>query len=234
MTLLDDATQIAKRVNALRIGAAFLRFATDTLRFSSSPHTKAHDLWSNRLATNHMTHETTHAGKKVHAPPAETVNNLAVEIRILNSIVTKLTMRDFEQRINETLPGISLLQFGVLRLLSREQLTLSELSAKMMLTPSTLVPAVDKLERESLVVRGKDPHDRRRTPLQLTDQARAALIRIPPAHPHDALVQAIHHLGEPKALHLHKLLRELLQHLMPERDIYEEIIRNHPDHCGKN
>jgi DNA-binding MarR family transcriptional regulator len=180
-----------------------------------------------------MTHETTHAGKKPHAP-ADAINTLAVEIRILNSIVTKLTMRDMEQRINETLPGVSMLQFGLLRMLSREAMTLSEMSAKMMLTPSTLVPAVDKLEREELVVRGKDPNDRRRTPLQLTDKARAALVIIPPAHPHDAIVQAAHQLGETKTAQLHKLLRELLQHLMPDRDLYEEIIRNHPDHCAKN
>lgn len=181
-----------------------------------------------------MAQETTHAGKTKNAPAVETVNNLAVEIRVINSIITKLTMRDFEQRVAETLPGVSLLQFGVLRLLAREQMTLSDLSAKMMLTPSTLVPAVDKLERQNLVVRGKDPNDRRRTPLELTDEARAALALIPPAHPHDAIVQAITLLGEPKALQLHKLLREVLHNLMPERDLYDEIIRNHPDHCGKH
>jgi DNA-binding MarR family transcriptional regulator len=181
-----------------------------------------------------MTHETTHAGRPKTAPPADTVNRLAVEIRILNSLVTKLTMRDLEQRVADALPGISLLQFGVLRLLSREQMTLSELSTMMMLTPSTLVPAVDKLERQNLVVRGKDPNDRRRTPLQLTDEARKALDSIPPAHPDDAIVQAINQLGEHKAAQLHKLLRELLHNLMPERDLYEEIIRNHPDHCGRH
>jgi len=181
-----------------------------------------------------MTHEPTYAGKTRTTPSADIVNDLAVEIRILNSLVTKLTMRDLEQRVGEELPGISLLQFGVLRLLSREQMTLSELSAKMMLTPSTLVPAVDKLERQNLVVRGKDPNDRRRTPLQLTDQARAALITIPPAHPHDAIVQAISQLGETKATQLHKLLREVLHNLMPDRDLYSEIIRNHPDHCGRH
>ncbi len=181
-----------------------------------------------------MTQETSPPGKTQRAQQTVKTSDLAVEIRILNSIVTKLTMRDLELRVVETLPGISLLQFGVLRLLSREQLTLSELSAKMMLTPSTLVPAVDKLERQNLVVRGKDPNDRRRTPLQLTDEARAALIRIPPAHPDDAIVQAIAQMGESKAIQLHKLLREVLHHLMPDRDIYEEIIRNHPDHCERH
>ena len=176
-----------------------------------------------------MAHEATRAGKHAHASPADPINNLAVEIRILNSFITKLTMRDMEQRINEALPGVSMLQFGMLHMLAHEPLTLSEMSAKMMLTPSTLVPAVDKLEREELVVRGKDPHDRRRTPLQLTDKARDALVCIPPAHQQDALVQAIHHLGQSKALQLHKLLREMLQHLAPDRDLYEEIIRNHPD-----
>ncbi len=180
-----------------------------------------------------MTHETTHAGKTKHPAPAVKANKLAIEIRILNSIVTKLIMRDLEQRIADVLPGVSMLQYGVLRLLQREKLTLSELSAKMMLTPSTLVPAVDKLERQQLVVRGKDPSDRRRTPLQLTDEARSVLNTIPPAHPSDAFVQAIDQLGEAKAMQLHALLREMLHNLMPDRDLYEEIIRNHPDHCEK-
>jgi len=95
--------------------------------------------------------------------PATT--HLAIEIRILLSIIGKLNLRAMEQRVNESLPGMSLLQYGLLRILASEPCTLSELSNRMMLTPSTLVPAVDKLEREGYVVRGKDPSDRRRTPL---------------------------------------------------------------------
>jgi DNA-binding MarR family transcriptional regulator len=34
-----------------------------------------------------------------------------------------------------------------------------------MLDPSTLVPAVDALERKGLAMRGQDPNDRRRNPL---------------------------------------------------------------------
>lgn len=181
-----------------------------------------------------MKSEITHDSKTRSVAPAVKSTTLASEIRIMNATVAKLMLRDLEQRISDSLPGISLLQFGVMRLLQREQLTLSELSTKLMLTPSTLVPAVDKLERQNMVVRGKDPNDRRRTPLQLTDEARDLLQTIPPAHPDDAILQAIDQLGETKTKQLHALLRELLHNLMPERDLYEEIIRNHPDHCQKH
>ena len=158
------------------------------------------------------------------APP-----DLAVEIRMLLTLVTKLTMRDLEQRLGETMPGLSLLQFGVLRLLAREQCTLTELSAKMMLTPSTLVPVVDKLERDGLVVRGKDPHDRRRTPLMVTEQASGLLIAIPASHPDDMIAKCIGEMGEHKARQLHKLLHDLLLRMSPDRDVLDDVLKHHPD-----
>ncbi len=158
-------------------------------------------------------------------------NDLAVEIRVMLPVVTKLTMRDLEQRVNAAIPGSSLLQYGVMRILWREECTLSEISAKMMLTPSTLVPVVDKLEREGLVVRGKDPSDRRRTPLMLTDKAIAVLESIPTSHPNDAIVKAVSSMGDTKAKQLHKLLHELITHLSPDRDVITERLANHPDNC---
>ena len=62
-----------------------------------------------------------------------------------------------------------------LRLLQHTPFTLRELSDRMLVTPSTLVPVIDKLESEGLLVRGKDPDDRRRTPLELTERAREAV-----------------------------------------------------------
>lgn len=158
-------------------------------------------------------------------------NDLAVEIRLFLTLVSKLSMRDLEQRINESLPGTSLLQFGMLRILSREQCTLSELSSKMMLTPSTLVPAVDKLEREGLIVRGKDPQDRRRTPLMLTPNGAKRLEVIPTGHPDDLIVKAVAELGEARARQLHKLLHDLLHHMVDDKALLEETLAKHPDSC---
>lgn len=165
------------------------------------------------------------------APPATT---LAAEVRILTTLLFKLMARDLEQRIEAVLPGTSLLQYGVMRLLAREPLTLSELSNTMMLSPSTLVPAVDRLEREGLVVRGRDPEDRRRTPLIVTEAARTALEAIPPAHPDDRMVHALSAVGIERAVQLRDLLHELLGHMTDDHELLDHILSHHPDiHCKR-
>jgi len=162
---------------------------------------------------------------EVHITPAD----LTIEIRTLLTVITKLTLRDLEQRLAEAVPGLSPLQFGVMRLLAREQCTLSEISAKLMITPSTLVPVVDKLERDGLVVRGKDPHDRRRTPLVITERASGLLVAIPACDPSDMIAQGIEHIGEHKARQLHKLLNELLLSMSPHHDVLDSHLKHQPD-----
>ncbi|MCL6509574.1 MAG: MarR family transcriptional regulator [Anaerolineae bacterium] len=159
--------------------------------------------------------------------PATT--HLAIEIRILLSIIGKLNLRAMEQRVNESLPGMSLLQYGLLRILASEPCTLSELSNRMMLTPSTLVPAVDKLEREGYVVRGKDPSDRRRTPLTVTNAGRQALQAVPPFHDEDALMNSVRAMGPARAESLRALLHELLMGMSDDRTMIEDLLANHPE-----
>lgn len=160
---------------------------------------------------------------------SQTVTDLATEIRILISIIAKLNLRAMEQRLNEALPGMSVLQYGLLRRLSDEPCTLSELSNRMLLTPSTLVPAVDKLEREGYLVRGKDPNDRRRTPLIVTDPGRQVLQAIPPVHDDDALLRAVEALGPERAKRLRALLHELLMGMSDDQALIEALLTNHPE-----
>ena len=92
-------------------------------------------------------------------------------MRTLLFVLHKVAMRELAQRLETAGVGISPPQYAVMRLLSLDSLTISELSGRMMLTPPTLVGIVDALERKGLVQRGQDPQDRRRTPLQLTPDA---------------------------------------------------------------
>lgn len=161
--------------------------------------------------------------------PSRTTPDLATEIRILISIIAKLNLRAMEQRLNETLPGMSVLQYGLLRRLSDEPCTLSELSNRMLLTPSTLVPAVDKLEREGYLVRGKDPNDRRRTPLIVTEAGRRVLQTIPPIHDDDAFVRSVEALGPVQAERLRALLHALLLGVAGDQALVEALLANHPE-----
>src|SRR5690349_13332653 len=95
------------------------------------------------------------------------------------SMVTHVAIRNLEDRLRTMNIGISGLQFGILRTLSGNNFTLSELSKKFMLDPSTLVPVVDALERKGYIVRGKDLNDRRRIPLSVTEEGIAILNNLP-------------------------------------------------------
>ena len=134
----------------------------------------------------------------------------ALETRILVSIVNKWAARCLEQRLHAAGLPLTSLQYGMMRLLCREQHTISELSRKMTLAPATLVPAVDALERHGYVARGHDPKDRRRTPLALTEQGAAILSGIPPVVDADALVRGLAAIGPEKRGQLLALLRELV------------------------
>jgi DNA-binding MarR family transcriptional regulator len=154
------------------------------------------------------------------------ISLLARQIFIFNSLVTKLAGRDHEQRISLRLPGISSLQFGVMQILSEKPLTLSEIAHKMLLTPATLVPVVDRLEKHNLVVRGRDPHDRRRNPLVLTDLGREMLSKVSPFDEQDLITRSLREMGEEKTQHLNDLLIELLQRLSPEIDYIKLVIES--------
>jgi len=92
-----------------------------------------------------------------------------MELRALLHLVFKADHQAMEKRLASYDAEISRLQFGIMMMLSHhEDQTITELSRTLGVDPSTLVPSVDALERKGLVVRGRDPHDRRRIPLTLT------------------------------------------------------------------
>ncbi len=149
---------------------------------------------------------------------------LAFEIRSFAAIGTKLMAQDLEGRLARHLPGVSGPQYGMLRILSCNPFTIRELSDHMMLAPSTLVPIVDRMEHEGMVVRGKDPDDRRRTPLMLTDHARQMLALVPPVDVQDQLCLALNALGMEKSRQLSQLLQELIRQLAPGHDVVTQVL----------
>lgn len=138
------------------------------------------------------------------------LHRTALELRILTSIVTRVASRELEQRVQAYGQPISGLQYGILRMLSHQRYTISELSRKLMLSAATLVPSVDGLERHSLVARSHDPHDRRRTPLELTELGSALLAEVPSVDDRDGLVLSLAAMGAEKRRQLLTLVRELL------------------------
>jgi DNA-binding MarR family transcriptional regulator len=130
-------------------------------------------------------------------------------------LIMKMSSGDLNQHLAANNADINAMQFGMVRALYHRHYTLSELSKLFMLDPSTLVPVVDALEQKGLVERGRDPNDRRRTPLHLTEKG-ANLFKKVSILPEDStLGRSFTQMGETKTLQLLELLRELV-HTLPE------------------
>jgi len=152
---------------------------------------------------------------------------IAMEIHMLGFMATKATILAMESQGLLADAGISMLQFRVLRILSRRPHTISELSPLLLVDPSTLVSVVDALERKGLAERGRDPHDRRRVPISLTDQG----AQIAACHPSQSpfadqdnpLLNSIDAMGPERARALLDLIRELVSHLPDGDEILKHV-----------
>lgn len=136
---------------------------------------------------------------------------IALELKMLMSVAWKTTTLAYEQWL--TREGIDLkgLQSAILRMLAYEgSNTISELSKRFGVDPSTLVPTVDALQRKGYLTRQRDLHDRRRVLLTLTDAGDQLAKRLPHLIDDDPLLVGIEALGEEKMLQLITLLSELV------------------------
>jgi DNA-binding MarR family transcriptional regulator len=132
------------------------------------------------------------------------------EMQALTGLIAKTAGRAMQERLARSGITLSPMQIGALRILALQPHTLSELSKMFVLDPSTLVPVVDGLEARGLVERHKDPNDRRRVPLILTDAGERALAGMLELDSNDALLHAVVELGPERATMLRDLLRDLL------------------------
>lgn len=130
----------------------------------------------------------------------------ALEVRILTAVIAKDARQDFEQRLKGYGSEITALQYRVLRHLQQQRLTIKELSQRCMVEPATLVPVIDTLERHEFIRRERDPHDRRRTPLELTQVGIERLSHIPFIHEDDVIVKHLRELADDER-------RSFLEHL---------------------
>ncbi len=138
---------------------------------------------------------------------------LARETRILLSILARVSEHSLERRLSSAAMPVSGLQLGVLRTLMREEQTISDLSRIFVLDPSTLVPVVDSLERKGLVVRKRDPKDRRRVPLTLTAAGKKLVTAVPLLDDQDPLYHGLNVIGLERTQALLDQLRELMKTL---------------------
>jgi DNA-binding MarR family transcriptional regulator len=148
---------------------------------------------------------------------------MTVEIRILTAMLSRTAFRALEDHFASNNIEISGVHYGLLRSISHQSHTISELSRRFMLDPSTLVPMIDSLERKGLLERGRDPNDRRRIPLSITPQGTELLANVSFFHEDDVLFQRLDHMGEDKARELLTLLREVVEGLPDGADMIQSV-----------
>ena len=149
----------------------------------------------------------------------------AIEIQIYSGLFLKCFNQALEERLNEHGENISGLQHGILRMLKHESLTISDISRRLSLDPSTVVRAVDSLERKLLAQRGIDPNDRRRNPLSITDKGNNLVKEVPVISTEDAPFQALSALGVDSVHQLRDLLREVIG-MLPEGKLVISLMEN--------
>ena len=142
----------------------------------------------------------------------------AVEIRGLSALLLKFFNQDLELRLKEYGVRVSGLQYGILQMLQAEPLTISELSQRFGMDPSTLVRTVDNLEKKKLVKRGSDPADRRRNPITLTGEGRKLLEEVPVVKEEDKIFSALQSLETEEIKRLSLLLEKVLR-AIPEGNL---------------
>lgn len=144
---------------------------------------------------------------------------LVRQVQALVSIAAKMIRNTMDDRLAQEQTGITSLQYGILRIIEHGAETISVISKRQMLDPSTLVPAVDSLERNGLVRRTKDPKDRRRTPIEITAKGEELLARFPMLNEDDSLVIALSQISDKHQQELVDRLRELVGKLTSEPEV---------------
>ena len=106
---------------------------------------------------------------------------LRLWLRLLTctQLVEKQVRSLLRERFDTTLP-----RFDLMAQLERapDGLKMNELSRRMMVTGGNITGITDQLEREQLVARVPDPHDRRASSVKLTDAGRRAFAEMATEH----------------------------------------------------
>lgn len=138
---------------------------------------------------------------------------MAQQIRAICSVITKVARTDLETHLKEYGAGISAIEHGMLRHLSRGVTSMSQISRLMGVAPSTLVYVVDGLTDKKLVRRVTDPKDRRREPLLLEEKGAELFARTSDMDASSILVRSLGGMPTAQRNELLSLLNELVKRL---------------------
>lgn len=142
-------------------------------------------------------------------------HNEAQYIRVLALLMLKIPRQKLEQRFSEEGVDLTMMQHHIMNMAQRHQLTIADMSRTMGVDPSTLVPIVDALVKKGYIERKRDPEDRRRYPLHVTDEGEKLHHHICTHLGEDPLHQALLTLNNEDVEHLARILEQVVK-AMPD------------------
>ena len=145
------------------------------------------------------------------------------KIRIMTILMHKISHQAMQQRFAEEGIDLTRLQYGIMSMAKMNSLTITDLSRKMGLDPSTLVPSVDALVKKGYISRERDPNDRRRYPLSPTESGTKLLKRLHDNFGSDPLPTALGQLKSAELEQLQDLLRKVVMNLPNGESALEEM-----------
>lgn len=147
----------------------------------------------------------------------------ACEIGILSSYVFRTMVQATDERISAANIPLTGFQYNLLRHINHESLTITDLSRRLSLDPSTLVPVVDALEEKGYVRRERDPNDRRRLPLSATENGKKILQAMSDVEHTSPLYIALEKMGDEQVQNFIQQLRVLVSHLPDGDEILHKV-----------
>lgn len=142
---------------------------------------------------------------------------------MLAMLMLKVTRQSLEAQLAEEGIDLTMLQHGILSLTKRHQPTIADLSRTMGLDPSTLVPSVDALVKKGYIIRERDPEDRRRYPLYLTEDGQKLYDRMIFDMGSDPLHHALSQMPSVDVTQLAQLLRHVVARLPDGESILQDL-----------
>jgi DNA-binding MarR family transcriptional regulator len=151
-------------------------------------------------------------------------------LRKFSLLIGKMARQELIRSLDAA--GIDLLphQFMVLAAIGEQTITLGELSRERGLDASTLAPIIEQLVRRGLVERNRDPHDRRRVPLNLTAEGIKLLTVVRQINKQNLFVRSFALMGEEKEQQLLLLLEEFVRNLLTLNEESEQSDNVLPEH----
>lgn len=160
------------------------------------------------------------------------LGTIAEEIRILIMRLAKMGRQDILEHLETHGAGIGAVDYGVLRILLSSSYTISEMSKIMLLEPATLVPVIDELEHAGYVRRGRDPQDRRRNPIELTESGIALIHSIPAAIGGGMFYDALVEMTPAQVNALRQLLHLMANKVMDDPQFSQRLAEHVCRHKG--